>query len=137
MSVKVSLSIGEDYPHLFVTDDAGEIRYRESAEGSKHGTVVELSDEDWAGYRQAAGRYYEWVEKLDELRKQAGGRNYSLWHEGDGPHPGRRPRYPERARRGGVPGPAEPHRADRGGGGQGLVVDQSPVDRVGERRVRD
>ncbi len=74
MSVKVSLSIGEDYPHLFVSDNAEEVRHFESAEGSKYGTVIELSDEEWADYRQAVDRYYEWVKKLDDLRKRVGGR---------------------------------------------------------------
>lgn len=76
MGIKVCLSVGEDYPHLFVTDNAEEVEWGQSAEGSKYRTVVELSDEEWAGYQHAAGRYYTWVEKLDALRKQAGGRDY-------------------------------------------------------------
>ena len=73
MSVKVSLSIGEHYPHLFVSTDPSDIRWAESPEGSRHDTVAELSDEDYAAYLEAETRYYEWVGRLDALRKSAGG----------------------------------------------------------------
>lgn len=66
MSVKVDLSIGEHYPHLFVSTDPGDLR-------SPFATVVELSDEDWAGWREAEDRYYQWVGKLDALRKAESG----------------------------------------------------------------
>ena len=64
MTVKVDLSIGEHYPHLFVSTGPGDL-------GSPFAAVVELSDEDWAGWREAEDRYYEWVAKLDALRKSA------------------------------------------------------------------
>ena len=73
-TVRVVLSIGEDYPHLFVTDDPDELRYAASpaaAELLKPPVIVELSDADWADYRQAVDRYYAWVEKLNRMRLQA------------------------------------------------------------------
>lgn len=70
MTVKVAISIGEDYPHLFVTDDPDEVRYAESPHAATlhlpH-VAVELTGQQWAEYRQAADAYYEQVAKLDKL----------------------------------------------------------------------
>ena len=64
MSVKVVLSVGEDYPHLFTSTDPGDIEWGETAEGSEYRTIVELTDQEWAEYQQARNRYYELAEKL-------------------------------------------------------------------------
>jgi hypothetical protein len=72
VSVKVDLSIGEHCPHLFVSTDPEDIRWARTAEGSKSHTVIELSDTDWASWREAEDRYYQWVEKLDARRKFGG-----------------------------------------------------------------
>ena len=74
MGVKVELSIGEDYPHLFASTNPEDIRYAEENPDSVLHVVIELSDEDWAAYQEAERRYYEWIKKLDTLRKQEGGK---------------------------------------------------------------
>ena len=73
MTVKVDLSIGEDYPHLFVSADPDDIASTERMAGSEYGgTVVELSDEEWADFRDAQDRYYGWVQKLAANKPPAG-----------------------------------------------------------------
>lgn len=70
VTVKVSIGVGEDYPHLFVTDDPDSVRYAESPAAAAlfHPEVAaEITDEQWAEYRQAADAYYEQVAKLDKL----------------------------------------------------------------------
>jgi hypothetical protein len=72
--MRVSVSIGEHYPHLFVTDDPAEIRYAESpaaAQLVQPHAVVDLTDQQWAGYRQAEDTYYEQVAEIDELMRGA------------------------------------------------------------------
>jgi hypothetical protein len=73
---KVVLEIGENYPHLFVSEDPEEVS-RVELETSRHQVaggprrmVAEIADEDWQGYKQAEAAYYQWVEKLDNLRKR-------------------------------------------------------------------
>jgi hypothetical protein len=72
--VKVSLSIGENYPHLFVTNDPGEVRYAENnpevAKFIEPYVVAEIPDQQWEEYKQAADAYYEQVGKLDKLRDE-------------------------------------------------------------------
>lgn len=60
----MALNTGEEYPHLFVSTNPEDVEWGESAEGSKYHAVIELTDEEWADYRQARERYCEWVEKL-------------------------------------------------------------------------
>lgn len=72
MTVKVDLSIGEDYPHLFVSADPDDIASTERMAGSEYaGTVVELTDEEWADFSEAQDRYYRWVQKLAGMRQAA------------------------------------------------------------------
>ena len=72
MTVKVDLSIGEDYPHLFVSADPDDIASTERMKGSQYGgTIVELSDEEWADFSEAQDRYYQWVQKLAAMRQAA------------------------------------------------------------------
>jgi hypothetical protein len=72
--VKVSASTGEHYPHLFVTDDPAEIRYAESPAAARlvqpH-AVVDITEQQWAGYRQAEDAYYEQVAQMNELMMNA------------------------------------------------------------------
>lgn len=67
MMVTVALSVHEDYPHLFVSTDADEI-------ASRFSTIVELTEEEWADYQQAADRYDAWIARLEDMRMAAGGR---------------------------------------------------------------
>ena len=75
MSVKVDMSIGEHYPHLFVSADPSEVAYREGPGAHTGGGVlVELSDAVWAEYRQAEDRYYELVGQMYDRYRAAEGK---------------------------------------------------------------
>ena len=75
MSVKVDMTIGEHYPHLFVSAEPSDIAYREGPGAHTGGGVlVDLPDDVWAEFRQAEDRYYELVGQMHERYKAAGGR---------------------------------------------------------------
>jgi hypothetical protein len=71
VTVRVTLSVGEDYPHLFAVTGGDAAVFAASPEAAgliNPPVVVELPEEDWADYLQAEDAYYTWVERLNAMR---------------------------------------------------------------------
>jgi hypothetical protein len=76
MTVRVEITMGEDYPHLFVSDDPDDVAYRESPDAQPGaGVVVELTDDAWARFTRARDAYYALVAEMRERFIAAGGRD--------------------------------------------------------------